>query len=68
MSIIVSVAVISGLGLFFGIGLAYASKVFEVKARKSEDKGTASEANCAHADIQAVMGLLRQLLMRVFLQ
>jgi Na+-translocating ferredoxin:NAD+ oxidoreductase RNF subunit RnfB len=48
MSIIVPVAVISGLGLFFGIGLAYASKVFEVKAdeRVEKIKELLPGANC----------------------
>ena len=31
MSILVPVAVVSGLGLAFGLGLSYASKFFEVK-------------------------------------
>ena len=43
-------------------------RFLEVKAdERGEDKGTASWSQQAHADIQAVMGLLRQLLMRVFL-
>ena len=31
MSLLIPVSVVSGLGLFFGLGLSYASKVFEVK-------------------------------------
>ncbi len=38
MDIIIPVAVISGLGLFFGIGLAYASKVFAVKTDEKMEK------------------------------
>ncbi|HOK42346.1 MAG TPA: Fe-S cluster domain-containing protein [Thermoclostridium caenicola] len=38
MSIIIPVAVVSGLGLFFGIGLAYASKVFAVKVDERIEK------------------------------
>ena len=59
MSIIIPVAVVSGLGLVFGLGLSYASKVFEVKV--DERIGAVREmlpgANCGACGYSGCDGL-----------
>ena len=59
LTILIPIAVISGLGLFFGLGLAYASKVFEVKV--DERIGTVREmlpgANCGSCGFSGCDGL-----------
>ncbi|HHY63479.1 MAG TPA: ferredoxin, partial [Clostridiaceae bacterium] len=46
--ILIPIAVISGLGLVFGLGLSYASKVFEVKVdeRIAKVREMLPGANC----------------------
>lgn len=59
MDIIIPVAILSGLGLFFGVGLAYASRIFEVK--EDERVGKVREqlpgANCGACGYSGCDGL-----------
>ena len=59
MSILVPVAVISGLGLAFGLGLSYASKVFEVKEdeRIAKVREMLPGANCGACGFSGCDGL-----------
>jgi electron transport complex protein RnfB len=59
MDVIIPVAILSGLGLFFGIGLAYASRVFEVKVdeRISKIREMLPGANCGACGFSGCDGL-----------
>jgi electron transport complex protein RnfB len=59
MSILIPVAVISGLGLVFGLGLSYASKVFAVKVdeRISKVREMLPGANCGACGFSGCDGL-----------
>lgn len=59
MSLLIPVAVVSGLGLFFGLGLSYASKVFEVKVdeRVGQVREMLPGANCGACGFSGCDGL-----------
>ncbi|MCX7774395.1 MAG: RnfABCDGE type electron transport complex subunit B [Clostridia bacterium] len=59
MDILLPVAVISGLGLLFGLGLAYASKVFEVKVdeRIGKVRELLPGANCGACGFSGCDGM-----------
>lgn len=59
MTIVIPVAVVGGLGLFFGICLAYASKVFEVKVdeRIAKVRELLPGANCGACGFSGCDGL-----------
>ncbi|NLU51883.1 MAG: RnfABCDGE type electron transport complex subunit B [Clostridiaceae bacterium] len=59
MSLLIPVAVVSGLGLFFGLGLSYASKVFEVKVdeRIGQVREMLPGANCGACGFSGCDGL-----------
>jgi electron transport complex protein RnfB len=59
LSIIIPIAVISGLGLVFGLGLSYASKVFEVKVdeRIGKVREMLPGANCGACGYSGCDGL-----------
>ncbi|NLM75372.1 MAG: RnfABCDGE type electron transport complex subunit B [Clostridiaceae bacterium] len=59
MSVIIPVAIVSGLGLFFGVGLSIASKVFEVKVDERIEKvrEMLPGANCGACGFSGCDGL-----------
>lgn len=59
MDLITPIAVLSGLGLFFGIGLAYASRVFEVKTdeRVGKVRELLPGANCGACGFSGCDGM-----------
>lgn len=59
MSIIIPVAVLSGLGLFFGVGLSFASKIFAVKVdeRIEKVKELLPGANCGACGFSGCDGM-----------